>query len=252
MKSILLAAFPAVILSTFLVRPTGSINHPATGQVSNHTATSQVSNHPVTGQAPNTLTAAEKKDGWHSYGYPSAGADWIIQDGAITLDKSKGGNGDLVTNGIYSDFDLKMDWKISPTGNSGILFYIQEDTTKYKETYFTGPEMQVLDNDGNHDGKIHTHRAGDLYDLIASSTEPVHAVGEWNQAEIYSKGGQLKLFLNGVNIVTTTLWDDHWRDMIAHSKFKHWADFGVSKSGKISLQDHGAPVWYRNIKIKTF
>lgn len=260
MKSILLA-FPAVILSTVLMHPAAS---PARTKASNHPATAQASDHPAAAQTPNTLTPAEKKDGWqllfdgtdtkgwHSYGYPSAGADWIVQDGAITLDKSKGGSGDLVTNGIYGDFDLKMDWKISPNGNSGILFFIQEDTTKYKETYFTGPEMQVLDNDGNHDGKIHTHRAGDLYDLIASSTEPVHAVGEWNQAEIYSKGGQLKLFLNGVNIVTTTMWDDHWRDMIAHSKFKHWADFGVAKSGKISLQDHGAPVWYRNIKIKTF
>lgn len=255
MKYILLA-FPAVLLSAVLTRSRHQAPDPFTNQQS---LTSRASE-----QAPNTLSAAEKKEGWkllfdgtdtkgwHAYGYPTTGADWIIQDGAFTLDKSKSGSGDLVTNDVYGDFDLKMDWKISPYGNSGILFYIQEDTTKYKETYITGPEMQVLDNDGNHDGKIHMHRAGDLYDLVASSTEPVKPVGQWNQAEIYSKGGQLRLFLNGVNIVTTTMWDDHWRDMITHSKFKHWADFGVAKSGKIALQDHGSPVWYRNIKIKTF
>ena len=212
-------------------------------------------------QTPNTLTKAEKQEGWtllfdgsttngwHMYGQPTAGI-WTVQDGALAPDTSRHGHGDLLTNGIYGDFDLRLEWKISPKGNSGILFFINEDTAKYKETYITGPEMQVLDNDGNHDGKIHTHRAGDLYDLIASSSEPVKPVGEWNQAEIYSKNGTLKLFLNGVNVVSTTMWDDHWRDMIAHSKFKHWADFGVAHSGKISLQYHDFPVWFRNIKIK--
>ena len=212
-------------------------------------------------QAPNTLTQQEKKEGWtllfdgsstkgwHMYGQPTAGI-WTVQDGALAPDTTQHGHGDLLTDGIYGDFDLKMEWKISPGGNSGILFYIQEDTTKYKETYFTGPEQQVLDNDRNHDGKIHTHRAGDLYDLIASSSEPVKAVGQWNQVEILSKGGQLKFFMNGVNTVTTTMWDDHWRDMIAHSKFKRWADFGTAHTGKISLQFHDFPVWFRNIKIK--
>src|ERR1700743_2334648 len=188
---------------------------------------------PSFAQTPNVLTSAQQKDGlqflfhgtsvkgWHMYGYPGPGTQWIVQDGAITLDKSKGQHGDLLTDAIYGDFDLKLEWKISPNGNSGVLFYIQEDTVRYKEPYNTGPEMQVLDNDGNHDGKIHTHRAGDLYDLIAGSSEPVKAVGEWNQIEILSKGGKLKFFMNGVNTVTTTMWDDNWRNMIAHSKFKN-------------------------------
>ena len=68
---------------------------------------------------------------------------------------------------------MKLEWKISKGGNSGILFYVNEDTVKYKYTFHTGPEMQVLDNNGHPDGKIHKHRAGDLYDLIACSTETV-------------------------------------------------------------------------------
>lgn len=188
--------------------------------------------------------------GWHSYGQTKAGAEWEVKDGALHLDKSKGGEGDLLTDGTYGNFDLKVEWKITPKGNSGILFHVQEDTVRYPEPYYTGPEMQVLDNDGHSDGKIHKHRAGDLYDLIACSKETVKPVGEWNQAEIYSKDGQLKLFLNGVNVVTTTQWDDSWKTMVAGSKFKQWPDFGTFKRGKIDLQDHNCEVWYRNIKIK--
>lgn len=190
--------------------------------------------------------------GWHTYGKAIADPQWSVKDGAIHLDKSlsKGQSGDLVTDAAYSNFDLKLEWKISPKGNSGIIFYVTENTVKYEEPYFTGLEMQVLDNDGHPDGKIHKHRAGDLYDLIPCTKETVKAVGEWNQVEIVSKDGDLKLFLNGVNVVHTTLWNDDWKELIEGSKFKQWPDFGTFKTGKIDLQDHGNEVWYRNIRIR--
>ena len=108
----------------------------------------------------------------------------------------------------------------------------------------------MLDNDGHPDGKIIKHRAGDLYDLIKSSSEPVKPVGEWNAVEIISNKGKLEIFLNGTNVVTTIMWDDNWRQLIAGSKFKDMPDFGTFKKGRIALQDHGNTVWYRNIKIK--
>jgi len=215
--------------------------------------------------APNTLSAIEKKEGWkllfdgknlkgwHIWGRPGTpGNQWDIKDDAIHLDKSKKEHGDLLTDSSYGDFDLKLEWKISPKGNSGILFYVYEDTARYKEPYYTGPEMQVLDNDGHKDGKIHKHRAGDLYDLIASSSEPVKPVGQWNAVEIESKNGRLKFFLNGVNVVSTNTVEDSWTTLIAGSKFKNWPDFGKFSAGRISLQDHDCEVWYRNIKIKRF
>ena len=110
--------------------------------------------------------------------------------------------------------------------------------------------MQVIDNDGHNDGKIIKHRAGDLYDILKSSSEPVKAVGQWNKAEIISDKGNLTLMLNGVIVVNTTMWDDNWKTLIAGSKFAKWQGFGSYKTGKIGLQDHGDEVWYRKIEIK--
>lgn len=196
------------------------------------------------------LFDGKTKKGWHSYGKATAGEAWKIADGTLYVDPSIKEGGDLVTDEEYGNFDLKLEWKISKNGNSGILINIKEDAAKYNETYITGPEIQVLDNDGHPDGKITKHRAGDLYDLVKSSSEPIKPVGEWNAVEIISNKGKLQIFVNGTNVVTTTMWDDNWRSMIAGSKFKNWSDFGTFKQGKIALQDHGNAVWYRNIEIK--
>jgi len=202
-----------------------------------------------------TLFDGTSTKGWHSYGQNSVAGIWQIQDGALYADttkKVKGSHGsnDLLTDDEYENFHLKLEWKISPNGNSGIIFGVKEDTTLYKNTYNTGLEMQVLDNNGHPDAKIIKHRAGDLYDLISSSKETVKPVGEWNQAEIMVKDGKLDLFLNGTNVVSTTLWDDNWKKLVAGSKFKAMPGFGTFKQGKIALQEHNNAVWYRNIQIK--
>ncbi len=218
--------------------------------------------------AVNTLTSKEKKEGWellfdgksykgwHKFGGKPVGSAWIVDDNSIFLDaKNKDnwqiqGGGDIVTDEEFDNFHLKMDWKIDVGGNSGIIFFIHEDSTKYRWPWQTGPEMQVLDNERHADAKIKTHRAGDLYDLLACSTETVKPALEWNHAEIIANNGKLDLYLNGVNVVSTTMWDDNWKKMVAASKFKGAPDFGVYKKGRIGLQDHGDNVWFRNVKIK--
>ena len=189
--------------------------------------------------------------GWHTYGKTTVGNAWKVEDGVLHFDPKAKNNdgGDLVTDKEYSNFHLKIDWKVSPKANSGIIFFVKEEP-KYRQTYLTGPEMQVIDNDGHPDAKITKHRAGDLYDMLKSTSEPVKPVGEWNTAEIISKNGKLTFVLNGVKIVKTTMWDDNWKALIAGSKFKTWQGFGTYKSGKIALQDHGDEVWFRNILIK--
>ncbi len=190
--------------------------------------------------------------GWHTYGKQTVGSGWKAEDGTLHLDPKAKQNdgGDLVTDKEYSNFHLKLEWKVAPKSNSGILLFVHEDPVKYDQTYSTGLEMQVLDNEGHPDGKITKHRAGDLYDLVKSSTEPVKPVGEWNKVEIISNNGKLDFTLNGAKIVSTSMWDENWKNLIAGSKFAEWENFGTFKSGKISLQDHGDEVWYRNISIK--
>src|SRR4030095_7880162 len=203
-----------------------------------------------------TLFDGKTTNGWHKYGGGPGGSAWKIADGILYLDsaekedgKIKNG-GDITTDEEFENFDLKLEWRISKVGNSGIIFCVHEDTTKYKKPYETGPEMQVLDNDGHPDGKIKKHRTGDLYDLISCSRETVKPVGEWNQVEIKLLNGKLDLFLNGENVVSTTMWDDNWNKMVANSKFKTMPGFGTFKKGRIDLQDHDCMVWYRNIVIK--
>ena len=216
----------------------------------------------------NELTDEQKADGWellfdgkstagwHKYGNLPIGPAWKVSDGALYLDTTDkqswqtNNGGDIVSTDTFSNFHLKLDWKIAPNGNSGVMFYVQEDTVKYKYPWNTGPEMQVLDNDGHPDAKIPKHRAGDLYDLITSSSEPVNKVGDWNTAEIQCINGKLELTLNGKNVVATQMWDDSWKKLVAGSKFKAYPDFGTYKSGHIALQDHGNTVWFRNVMIK--
>ena len=194
--------------------------------------------------------------GWHTYGNRPVTPNVKVEDGVIFLNGSnhegmlKGRSNDLVTDKEYENFHFTIDWKISAKGNSGIIFWVQEDSTKYKETFHTGPEMQVLDNDGHGDGKIIKHRAGNLYDMIAGTEGVVKPVGEWNTAEIISNKGKLDLILNGVTVVSTTYGDDNWRKMVAGSKFKQWPDFGTVFKGHFALQNHGNDVWFKNIMIK--
>jgi len=190
-------------------------------------------------------------NGWHSFGSDSVTGGWKVDSGAVHLDASaKKGRGDLVSNDTYDNFDLKLDWKISKAGNSGVLFYVQDDKAKYEDTYKTGPEMQVLDDERHEDNKLPTHRAGSLYDMIQATPGAVKPAEEWNSAEIVSNNGKLDFYVNGQHVVNTTMFDSSWTKMVAGSKFKQWPAFGTFKSGHIALQDHGNEVWYKNIEIK--
>ena len=222
----------------------------------------------VIAQTPNSLSSQERSEGWqllfdgqttrgwHKYGGAPIGAAWKVQDGALWLDPSQKegwqikGGGDIVTDEVFTDFHLMLEWKIAQNGNSGIMFYIHEDSTKYQWPWMTAPEMQVLDNQGHPDAKIVKHRAGDLYDLISCRQETVKPFEQWNQVDIICKKGKLDFFLNSVNVVSVHLWGEEWKKMVAASKFSNMPGFGTYQEGRIGLQDHGDKVWYRNIKVK--
>ena len=185
----------------------------------------------VFSQSINTLSPVEKKEGWrllfdgvttNGWGLydrnPKEGK-WEVIDGAIHLiDRNQGWDrkDDLITDESFIDFDLKIDWKVAPKGKSGILIHVQQDQSKYP--FQTALQMEILDNAAYPERKDQRHWAGDLYDLIASSSyEMEKPAGQWNEAEIYCHNDTLKFFLNGVNIVSTVLWDDNWNALVQNA-----------------------------------
>jgi hypothetical protein len=195
--------------------------------------------------------------GWHTYGADNIGNAWKVEDSTmhLTVSAKNGwqtvGGGDLVTNENYTNFDLRLEWKISPGGNSGIFFYVHEDIDRFKNPNQSGLEMQINDDPNNKNGTIEKQRNGDLVGLLSSSSSKIaRPAGQWNEVEIRSDRGKLNFFMNGQNVLSTTLWDDNWEDLIENSKFKKMEDYGTFKKGRIALQDHGSDVWFRNIRIR--
>ncbi|MEM1121193.1 MAG: DUF1080 domain-containing protein, partial [Bacteroidota bacterium] len=218
---------------------------------------------------PNTLTAAEKADGWQllfdgettkgwrNFKKEGIGSSWKVKDGALMLDsqqKDNGGwqaqdGGDIITDKAYENYELRLEWKINNCGNSGIIYNVVE-ADKYNYVWQTGPEMQILDNTCHPDARIETHRAGDLYDMIACKYETVKPAGEWNRVRLIINNGQVEHWLNGKKLVEFEMFTEEWAKMIADSKFKDMPDFGLARKGHIALQDHGDKVYFRSIKIK--
>jgi hypothetical protein len=187
--------------------------------------------------------------GWHTYLKPTASAAWKVSDGVLELDPKAPDQGDLVTDKEYENYELWVEWKISPEGNSGIIFGVHEDPA-LNQTYLSGIEMQVLDNEKAEDNKKANHLAGSLYDMKAPSASVAKPAGEWNTAKISKKDGHLIFWLNGTEIINVQMGSPEWQELLNNSKFKTWANFAKYPKGKIALQDHGHVVAFRSIEIR--
>ncbi len=209
------------------------------------------------GPALNTLTPAEQREGWRLLfdGRSTAGwrnfksdaisPNWHVEDGALTLTP---GGGDIVSVDEFENFELTLEWNIAPGGNSGVFFNVVEGD--HDTIWRTGPEMQVLDNAAAEDRVNPTHRAGANYDLEAPRVESVHPAGEWNIVRMIVNHGHVQQWLNGALQVEYDLWSPAWEAQVARSKFASMPDYGRAHRGRLALQDHGAVVAYRNIKIR--
>lgn len=209
---------------------------------------------PTTGPAHNTLTPEETKAGWKLLfdGQSTAGwrgfkrkevpAGWKAIDGELTR---TGGGGDLVTEATFADFELSLEWKIAPGGNSGIFYRVAEGPGAIWES---AVEMQVLDNARHADGKSPKTSAGACYALYPPTRDATLGPDRWNAVRILANGTQVEHWMNGELVVTYDTASPEWAKKVAASKFKN-PKFGTIPEGRIGLQDHGDRVAYRNIKI---
>jgi hypothetical protein len=181
--------------------------------------------------------------GWRIY-HDGAPNGWRVVDGLI--ERGTGG-GDLVTTETFANFDLALEWKLPPGGNSGVIYRVNDAGA---HTYETGPEMQILDDERHPDGRNPSRSAGAVYDLYPAPRGVVKPVGEWNQARLLVNGNHVEHWLNGTLMGQYELGSPDWEQRVAASKFKDWKGYGRSPRGRIALQDHGNQVWFRNIRIR--
>ena len=225
--------------------------------------------------ALNTLTPEEEAAGWEllfdgnsldrwrGFRADTVPPGWQAEDGLLVFRAEHGqeGYGDLTTKEQFADFDLSLEWKISPCGNSGILFRVTED---YEQEWHTGPEYQIVDatlgcwsdyqapeGERAPDSDLKASQlSGANYDLHAPSENAVKPVGEWNLSRLVVNGPHVEHWLNGKKVVEYELWSPEWEQLVATSKFKDYPQYGRNRTGHIVLQDHGKTVWFRNIKIR--
>lgn len=205
----------------------------------------------------NQLSSEEKSQGWEllfngedmsqwrNFKKPGVNSKWVVKDGTMQLTEK--GGGDILTKKAYENFELKLEWKVSQAGNSGIFILADE---KGPHIYTNAPEVQILDNERHIDNKISSHLSGSLFDLVASPKSSHKPAGEWNQVRILLNDSHLKVWQNQVQTIDIKIGGKEWNRLVAKSKFATWKGFGVNRTGHIGLQDHNDPVAFRNIKVK--
>jgi Domain of Unknown Function (DUF1080) len=226
----------------------------------------------VSEEGINTLTAEEKAAGWRllwdgktNEGWRSAKgpdfpkAGWKMENGLLIINETGGGEssaaGDIITKEKFSEFELSVDFRITPGANSGIKTFVDPSINK-GEGSAIGPEFQILDDERHPDAKLGrdgNRTIASLYDMkTAPADKKVKPIGEWNNARILAKGKQLTYWLNGEKTIDIERGGKEWRDLVAISKYKVWPNFGELPEGHILLQDHGNQVFYKNVKIRDF
>jgi len=230
---------------------------------------------------PNTLTDVQvaqgwrllwdgtSTNGWHGAtlsGFPDH--SWTIRDGVLSVDAATGGEstngGDIITREEFANFELELDFRITPGANSGIKYFVdpQLGPTLGLKGSAIGLEFQILDDERHPDAKLGVRgnrTVGSLYDLIPAtnldepgrSAKRVMPPGEWNRARIVATGRHVEHWLNGVKVVEYDRGTQMFRALVNNSKYQDMPGFGERERGPILLQDHGNAVSFRSIKIRS-
>jgi hypothetical protein len=204
--------------------------------------------------------------GWRSpktAAFPVSG--WSMHDGVLTTAAQDGhesaGGGDIITLRRYTNFELSVEFRLTPGANSGIKLFVQPNIAPITKTgekaavgSAIGLEFQILDDQLHPDAKLGhdgDRTLGSLYDLIpAPADKRVRPIGEWNRARILSQGRKVQFWLNDVKTVEFERGSADFRRRVAASKYQNIPGFGEWADGHILLQEHGTEVSFRNIKIR--
>ena len=210
------------------------------------------------------------------------GTSFVIEDGCLKATAHPPIDEDIFTEQTFADFELEWDWKISPRGNSGLKYRIQDrimlldeklprfedqvnaamksrrtDRPAKGQEYVIGFEFQITDNAANPDARSNgsMHQTGALYDMFAPLKDATKPVGEFNHSRLVVKGDHTEHWVNGVKVVDASLKSPE----VAQSVAKRWGEGGPvynllvnqpKKSCQISLQNHGDEAWFKNIRIR--
>jgi len=175
----------------------------------------------------------------------STPAGWHVVDGTLT---KTGSVGDLLTKDQFGNFELALDWKLSPGGNAGVFY---RGTEEYDHIYWSAPEYQLLDDAGHPDGKSRLTSAGADYALYPSPAGVVKPANEWNSSLIVIKGDTVQHWMNGQKLLEYVLGSPDWQAKVKASKFVAYPHYGTAPKGYIGIQgDHDGTLSIRNVRIK--
>lgn len=193
-------------------------------------------------EAPNTLSAEEKQAGFELLfngrdlkGWEQKG-NWKVEGDAMSR-VERGGDITYAVKPLPDDFELRFEWKVAPGSNSGLY---------YRAGQY---EYQILDNTKHADGRNPRSSAASLYFCMAPSHDATQPVGQWNAGRILCKGTVIQHWLNGQKVIDFDYADPRWAAEVELLR-QRGGDL-ASRGAKLHLQDHGDPVWYRGLKLRT-
>ena len=211
-------------------------------------------------QAPNTLTADERAAGWtllfdgtstagwrgfQKAAFPAGG--WAVEDGSLKCLGTKGG--DILTAATFTDFEFAWEWRISPKGNTGVKYFVDE--RRGNATGAIGHEYQIIDDDGyDLEPLSATQKTGGWYDVLPPKAAAAKPVGQWNQSRILVAGTRVEHWLNGTLVAQYDTDSAASAAGVAASKFKDVPGYADKIATPILLQDHNSVAWFRNLKIR--
>lgn len=202
-----------------------------------------------------TLFDGNSLNGWEMYGEEPVTEHWEIHEGAIACNKDAGESNvgffrSIMTNRDFGNFELELEYKIAKGGNSGVFYHVVE-SDEFGHDYMTGPEYQVLDDEFSRSESEPYKMVASNYSMhVPAETKKPNPFMQWNKVKIVYNNGHVEHWLNDEKVLEFEEGSQAWLDTKAKSKWADVPSYAASKTGRISLQNHGDAVWYKNIRIR--